>query len=231
MTMQNIRTDSFEFDVTDRGAGEALDRELSRTSVPQSIQIADRATMLRDPAPVPAGLSLPAIAAAMSELVRVRAAFAAAKVALNAAENRRRAAAAKDAAAGAAAFSSGTDATGESAVANLEKEIVELAAHREAGAAAVWIAEEGLLAAIEADRTGTAALLAAAVEGSRVTALEALSVFEASRDELLSTLNFQSWLSGTRKWRLTFGPLHGVGQPPPTPADVVGALKRQLTWG
>jgi hypothetical protein len=221
---------AFDDDIFDRGAGEALDAELSRTSVPQVVVVADRAAMLRDPAPVPVGLSLPAIAAAMSELVRVRAAFAAAKVALNAAENRRRAAAAEDAARGAAAFAAGTDATGESAVANLEKEIVKLAAHREAGAAALWVAEEGLLATIEADKAGTAALLTAAVEAHRVTALEALSVFEASRDELLSTLNFQSWVSGVRKWRLTFGPLHGVGQPPPTPADVVGALKRQLTW-
>jgi glucose/arabinose dehydrogenase len=228
--MRDIRTDSFEFDVTDRGAGEEIGPELARVSVPQSIETADRATMLRNLPPVPAGIELPEMAAAMVELERVRAAYAAARQAVNAAENRRTGARAEDAAAGAAAFRSGKDAVGPSAVQSLEAEIRELVARRDAGAVAVAQAENELSAAIETNRTAYLALLSAAVEADRRAALSALDDFAASRTRLLTVMEFRSWLGGTRKWRINLAELRGLGQPAPRVETILDSLRRELTW-
>jgi hypothetical protein len=221
--------DTFD-NIYDRGAGETLDRELSRTSVPQSIQIADRATMLRNLPALPSGIEMAAMAAAIVELERVRLAYAVARSAVNAAENRRAGARAEDASRGALAFRSGSDPVGPSAVQTLETEIVGLVARRDAGATAVAVCENELFSAIETNKAKYMALLGAAVEADRVAALAALDDFEASRQRLLSVLDFRSWLGGQRKWHNNLPTLRGIGAPPPAHADVVESLRRELTW-
>jgi hypothetical protein len=230
MTMHDIKTDAFEFDVTDRGAGEDITAELSRTRVPESIQAASREQMLRDLPPIPGGIKLPAMQIAIAEIERIRADAAAARRAVNEAENRRPGARSEDAAAGALAFRSGKDPTGPSAVQSLEAEIVGLVARRDAGAVAVAQAEAELSAAIEGNRAEYLALLTTAVESDRVAALASLADFEASRARLIAVLNFRGWLSGTRKWRLSLPPLRGIGQPAPRTEDVVESLRREITW-
>jgi hypothetical protein len=216
--------------IYDGGAGEDIAGELSRTRVPESIVAADRATMLRNLPPVPSGIELPAMAAAIVELERVRLAYAVARGAVNAAENRRTGARAEDAAAGAVAFRSGKDPVGPSAVQALETEIVGLVARRDSGAVAVAQAEAELSAAIEGNRTEYLAQLGDAVEADRVAALAALDDFAASRARLLTVLDFRSWLSGTRKWRLSLPPLRGLGQPAPSVDAALDALKGELSW-
>jgi hypothetical protein len=219
--------DTFD-DIYDRGAGEKLDRELSRASAPA--QPATREQMLRLLPEFPSGIELPGMQAGMIELARVRLDYAAARQALNAAENRRSGARAEDAARGAAAFRTGSDAVGPSAVQSLEAEIVGLMARRDAGAAAVWTCEEELFTTIAAHKAEYLATLGAAVEADRKAALAALDDFAASRARLLGVLNVQSWLSGTRKWRIAFGELRGIGAPAPRHEDVVESLRRELTW-
>jgi len=207
-----------------------LTAELSRTFVPASIQIADRATMLRNLPPVPGGIELPAMATAMIELERVRGDYAIARRAVNEAENRRAGARAEDALNAAAAFRSGADASGPSAVQKLEAELVKLVARRDAGAVAVAVCENELFAAIETNKAKYMALLDTAVEADRVAALAALADFEASRERLIAVLNFKGWLSGTRKWRVSLPELRGVGSPPPSVDAVLASLRRELSW-
>jgi hypothetical protein len=228
--MQDIRTDAFEFDVTDRGVGEDLTAELARVSTPTPRDLGRRA-LVKVP-PIPAGLGLVELETASAELDRCRVILAGAVAALAAAEARRGAARNADLAEGADALRRGA-APAPSAVHDLELDIRGLVGNRDAARVLVVQCEMALDAVLAEHRAAYGRRLDAALAADRDDALGALDSYVGARNVVIADLALAAWLRGETKIGVVLPELRGISssdRPAPQHAAVVESLKRELTW-
>lgn len=223
----DIKTDAFEFDVTDRGAGEDITRELSRAQTPPP-----RDTGRRPIVKVPdlGTVEMPELVAAAQTLATERARLAETQQDLSLAEVKARAARLADTAAEVAAYREGKPAPAPSAAA-VAVEIGKLSTQRALGVVAVAQAEAELASVLDTHRPAYLGRVAKAIEDERKATALAFDDYEQARGRLLATLTVRNWLAGDRKFATgNLGELRGIGQPPPSAEAVLESLKRELSW-
>jgi hypothetical protein len=226
--MRDIKTDAFEFDVTDRGAGEDITAELSRVSAPQP-RDTGRRTVVR--VPDLGTVEMPELVAAAQALATERARLAETQRDLSLAEAKARDARQADTAAEVAAYREGKPAPAPSAAA-VAVEIGKLSTQRGLGVTACAQAEQELTSVLDKHRAAYLARVAKAIEADRLAAGMALDGYIAARARLIATMQVRAWLSSDRKWSAAQLPeLRGVSssdRPAPSFAAVEAALRREL---
>jgi hypothetical protein len=232
MSLDYLKTDAFEFDTSDGGAGEEIGPELARGYVPQP-RDPSRRQIVRVP-PLPIGLDLPELARAVAELDRVRGDLAATSAAVAAANLEANGARQADAAAAAAAFRSGEAVAGPSKLDALYQKTAALGARQAAGRTAVIGCEQELADVLDAHRGEWIGKAELAIGDALAEAAAALEGYIAARAALLATMQVRAWLQGERKTSVAQLPeLRGLvshDRPTPSADQVLSALRKELDW-
>jgi hypothetical protein len=230
MSLDYLKTDAFEFDTSDGGAGEEIGPELARAYVPPVPRDTGRRIIVKVP-DLPTGIDLPELAAAALALGTERARLTQTQRDLSLAEAKARAARQADLAAEVAAYREGKPAPAPSA-ATVAVEISKLNTQRGLGVTAVAQAEMEVANVLDRHRGAYLGVVSKAIETERQSASLALNDYSDARLRLVGAITLASWLNGQRKGA-ALPPLRGLvssDRPQPSADAVLAALRRELTW-